>query len=77
MTPEAVADYLLGDRIAMAHAKDRHADGRFATAGTGVIDFAHFLHALRGAGFDGDLVTHGLAADEAAGVAGFLRGLGA
>ena len=68
---------LLGGRIAMAHAKDRHADGRFATAGTGVIDFAHFLHALRGVGFDGDLVTHGLAADEAAGVAAFLRGIGA
>jgi sugar phosphate isomerase/epimerase len=68
---------LLGGRIAMAHAKDRHADGRFATAGKGVIDFSHFLHALRGAGFDGDLVTHGLAADEAAGVAAFLRGIGA
>lgn len=68
---------LLGDRIAMAHAKDRHADGRFATAGKGVIDFAHFLRVLRGAGFDGDLVTHGLAAEEAAGVAAFLRGLGA
>lgn len=68
---------LLGDRIAMAHAKDRHADGSFATAGKGVIDFAHFLGCLRGAGFDGDLVTHGLAAEEAAGVAAFLRGLGA
>ena len=68
---------LLGDRIAMAHAKDRHADGRFATAGKGVIDFAHFLRVLRGAGFDGDLVTHGLAAEEAAGVAAYLRGLGA
>lgn len=68
---------LLGHRIVMAHAKDRHADGRFATAGKGVIDFAHFLGCLRGAGFDGDLVTHGLAAEEAAGVAAFLRGLGA
>ena len=75
LVDEAVG--LLGDRIAMAHAKDRYADGRFATAGKGVIDFAHFLHALRGVGFDGDLVTHGLAADEAAGVAAFLRGIGA
>ena len=74
LVDEAVG--LLGDRIAMAHAKDRHADGRFATAGKGVIDFAHFLGALRKAGFVGDLVTHGLAAEEAAGVAGFLRGLG-
>ena len=68
---------LLGDRIAMAHAKDRNANGSFATAGKGVIDFAHFLAKLREAGFDGDLVTHGLAAEEAAGVAAFLRGLGA
>jgi sugar phosphate isomerase/epimerase len=75
LVDEAVG--LLGDRIAMAHAKDRHADGRFATAGKGVIDFQHFLGALRGVGFDGDLVTHGLAAAEAAGVAAFLRGVGA
>ncbi len=68
---------LLADRIVMAHAKDRNADGSFATAGKGVVDFPHFLAALRAAGFDGDLVTHGLAADEAAGVAAFLRGAGA
>lgn len=63
---------LLADRIVMAHAKDRSADGGFATAGKGVVDFQHFLGRLRSAGFDGDLVTHGLAAHEAAGVAGFL-----
>jgi sugar phosphate isomerase/epimerase len=68
---------LLADRIVMAHAKDRNADGSFATAGKGVIDFAHFIACLRQEGFDGDLVTHGLAADEAASVAAFLRGLGA
>ncbi len=63
---------LLADRITMAHAKDRDAAGGFATAGQGVVDFPHFLRGLRAAGFDGDLVTHGLAADEAAGVAAFL-----
>ena len=63
---------LLADRIVMAHAKDRHADGSFATAGRGVVDFPHFLRALRVAGFDGDLVTHGLSAPEAPGVAAFL-----
>lgn len=66
---------LLGDRIAMAHAKDRAADGGFATAGKGVIDFGHFLSRLKVAGFDGPLVTHGLAAGEAAGVAEWLRHL--
>lgn len=61
--------------IAMAHAKDRHADGRFATAGQGVVDFPGFISGLRAAGFDGPLVTHGLAASEAPGVAKFLAGL--
>ncbi|AZO56054.1 MULTISPECIES: sugar phosphate isomerase/epimerase [unclassified Mesorhizobium] len=61
--------------IAMAHAKDRFANGRFATAGQGVVDFPDFVARLKGVGFDGALVTHGLSADEAAGVAAFLRGL--
>ncbi|MDR7034944.1 sugar phosphate isomerase/epimerase [Mesorhizobium sp. BE184] len=65
---------LLGPDIAMGHAKDRAADGAFATAGKGVLDYAHYLACLRRAGFDGDLVAHGLAADEAKGVADFLRG---
>lgn len=73
---EAAID-LLADRIAMAHAKDRHADGSFATAGKGVVDFTHFIKHLRAAGFDGDLVTHGLGAEEAAGVAAHLRDCGA
>lgn len=68
---------LLADRIALAHAKDRLADGRFATAGTGVLDYAHYLECLRRAGFAGVLVTHGLAAEEAPGVAEFLRRMGA
>jgi sugar phosphate isomerase/epimerase len=68
---------LLADRIVMAHAKDRNRDGSFATAGRGVVDFPHFLAVLKAAGFDGDLMTHGLAAGEAAGVAAFLRGAGA
>jgi sugar phosphate isomerase/epimerase len=63
---------LLADRIALAHAKDRNADGSFATAGKGVLDYPHYLGALRRSGFDGPLVTHGLRAEEAAGVARFL-----
>jgi sugar phosphate isomerase/epimerase len=70
---EAV-DQLAG-RIAMAHAKDRRADGSFATAGTGVVDFSDFLARLRQAGFDGPVVTHGLSAEEAPGVARYLAGL--
>jgi sugar phosphate isomerase/epimerase len=63
---------LLADRIVMAHAKDRDATGGFATAGQGVVDFPHFLGRLKAAGFDGDLVTHGLQASEAPAVAAFL-----
>lgn len=64
---------LLSDRIIMAHAKDRAADGSVATAGKGVIDFGHFFETLKSAGFDGPLVAHGFEADEAADVARFLH----
>jgi len=61
--------------VVMAHAKDRQADGRFATAGQGIVDFPGFIVGLRETGFDGPLVTHGLAAEEAPGVARFLADL--
>jgi sugar phosphate isomerase/epimerase len=64
---------LLAGHIAMAHAKDRAADGSFVAAGQGVLNYRHYLRTLMAAGFDGPLVTHGLAAGEAAGVASFLR----
>jgi len=63
---------LLGDRIALAHAKDRDAAGGFVAAGQGVVDFAHFIGRLRAVGFAGGLVTHGLTAAEAPGVAAYL-----
>ena len=66
---------VLGDRIAMAHGKDRAADGSFTTVGKGVVDFPDFVARLRAAGFAGPLVTHGLTAEEAPGVAAYLRGL--
>lgn len=66
---------LLAPDIAMGHAKDRNPDGSFATAGKGVIDFPHYIGRLRSAGFDGDLVAHGLDASEAPEVATFLRDL--
>lgn len=66
---------LLADRVLMAHAKDRDPRGGFATAGKGVVDFPHFLNRLRATGFGGDLVTHGLKAEEAPGVAAFMARL--
>ncbi|MGO6686614.1 sugar phosphate isomerase/epimerase family protein [Rhizobium leguminosarum] len=64
---------LLADRIVMAHAKDRNPDGSFATAGKGVLDYAHYLGRLKAIGFEGSLVTHGLSASEAAGAASLLK----
>ena len=63
---------LLADRIVMAHAKDRSSDGRFVTAGKGVLDYTHYLRRLAAIGFGGSLITHGLSAAEAEGVAAFL-----
>lgn len=64
---------LLGDSIELAHAKDRLNDGGFAPAGTGVLDYGHYLTVLKRSGFDGALITHGLAASEAKKVAEFLK----
>jgi sugar phosphate isomerase/epimerase len=61
--------------VAMAHAKDSFTDGHFATAGRGVVDFPDFVARLKATGYDGPLVTHGLSAEEAPGVARFLKGL--
>lgn len=65
---------LLGDRIAMAHAKDRAADSAFVAAGQGIVDFPDFIRRLSAVGFIGPLVTHGLSEQEAPEVAQFLRG---
>jgi sugar phosphate isomerase/epimerase len=64
---------LLGDHIAIAHAKDRTATGNFATAGQGCLDYPHYFKALRAVGFEGAMVTHGLKAEEAPDVAKYLR----
>lgn len=63
---------LLGERIAMAHAKDRDALGRVVAVGKGVIDFGHFIARLNGISFKGPLITHGLVESDAPHVANFL-----
>jgi sugar phosphate isomerase/epimerase len=63
----------LGEHIIMAHAKDRKPTGQFATAGTGCLDYQHYLKSLKSAGFNGALITHGLKAEEATGIAQFLK----
>jgi sugar phosphate isomerase/epimerase len=64
---------VLGEHIIMAHAKDRLPNGEFATAGTGCLDYLHYIKALKSIGFEGPLITHGLKAIEAASTAAFLK----
>jgi sugar phosphate isomerase/epimerase len=63
---------LLADSIVMCHAKDRTPSGAFTAAGSGVLDYAYYLDCLKSFRFFGALVTHGLSAKEAGGVASFL-----
>lgn len=65
---------LLGDSILMGHAKDRTASGGFTAAGSGVLDYHHYLACLKQIHFDGTIVAHGLSAKDAGRVASFLSG---
>ncbi|MCB0095169.1 MAG: hypothetical protein KDE46_05575, partial [Caldilineaceae bacterium] len=67
---------LLGDDIVMAHAKDLDHDGEAGklAAGTGLLDFDHYIGLLRGIGFDGVILLHGLTEEQAPGCIQFLRG---
>jgi sugar phosphate isomerase/epimerase len=65
----------LAPHLVMAHAKDRNAAGQVVAPGDGVIDFADFIMRLQRAGFDGPLVTHGLAESDAARVSALLKSM--
>ncbi len=53
---------LLGDAVALAHAKDLSSDGEAGheAAGTGVLDYTHYLGLLRRIGYSGPLILHNL-----------------
>lgn len=55
---------LLGEAIVSAHAKDRDRQGRVVAAGKGILPYADFLSGLKRVGYRGNLIMHGLAADE-------------
>lgn len=67
---------LLGRDIALAHAKDLSEDGKAGheAAGTGLLDYDHYLKLLRDVGSDGALVLHGLSEQQVATSVAFLRG---
>ena len=66
---------LLGKDIVLAHAKDLSRDGEAGheAAGTGLLDYDHYLALLRRAGYDGPLILHGLKEAQVDGCVAFLR----
>lgn len=63
---------LLSPYIAQVHAKDRDNKGNFATVGNGVVDYEHYLNALKLYKYEGDIVAHGFGESEAKDVYKFL-----
>jgi sugar phosphate isomerase/epimerase len=69
----AAAFDLLGERIAVAHAKDLTAGGEPCAAGQGIVPWDRYLALLHDAGFTGPLILHGLAETEVPAAVRFLR----
>lgn len=67
---------LLGGDIALAHAKDIEQDGDagHAAAGTGRLDFGHYLGELKRSGYRGSILLHGLEERQVAASVRFLQG---
>ena len=65
---------LLGDDIALAHAKDLDHDGDAGhlPAGKGLLDYDLYLSLLKRSSFDGALILHGLGEGDVDGCAAFL-----
>lgn len=66
---------LLGNDIALAHAKDLTEDGHAgnAAAGTGLLDYDLYVRLLHESGYTGALVLHGLSEAQTPGCIEFLR----
>jgi sugar phosphate isomerase/epimerase len=66
---------LLGDHIALAHAKDLDHDGDAGNlpAGHGLLDYDRYVRLLQGCGYAGALVLHGLDERDVPACVAFLR----
>ena len=66
---------LLGDDIAIGHAKDLDRDGAAGhiAAGKGLLDYHQYLSLMSNVGFDVPLILHGLSEAEVDGCVAFLR----
>ncbi|MBT5872358.1 MAG: sugar phosphate isomerase/epimerase [Candidatus Latescibacteria bacterium] len=66
---------ILGSDIVMAHAKDLSKDGDAGheAAGTGLLDYGHYIHLFREMDFQGALVLHSLEEHQVPSCLAFLR----
>ncbi|MEM7028716.1 MAG: sugar phosphate isomerase/epimerase family protein [Chloroflexota bacterium] len=66
---------ILGDDIVLAHAKDLSKDGEAGheAAGTGLLDYDHYIFLLRKIGFEGGIVLHSLSEAQAPQCVKFLK----
>lgn len=66
---------LLGNDIALAHAKDLDHDGDAGhlAAGYGLLDYAYYLNLLQKSGYNGTLILHGLDESQVDGCVAFLQ----
>ena len=66
---------LLGDHMALAHAKDLSRDGEAGheAAGTGLLDYDYYLQLLHQSGYRGALVLHSLTPEQVPGCVRFLQ----
>lgn len=62
----------LGKDIVIAHAKDLKNTGEAVAAGRGELDYDRYLENLRGVGYEGPLILHGLGESEVEGSLAFL-----
>ncbi len=69
------AFHLLGERIALAHAKDLSRDGEAGheAAGAGLLDYDYYLRLLQQSGYTGALVLHSLTPAQVPGCVRFLQ----
>ena len=67
---------VLGEDIVMAHAKDlsRDGDAGHEAAGTGLLDYGHYIRLLQNIGFTGSLLLHSLEEAQVAESLAFVRG---
>ncbi len=67
---------LLGDHIAIAHGKDldHGGDAGHLAAGTGKLDYSHYVKLLCGLDFDVPIILHGLKENQVAECTGMIRG---